>query len=261
MNFFERIAVNYSILSKSEKIVCDKIMDDSDPIINFSVSEAAKRYNVSESSIVRFSKRVGYSGYSQLKYDLLHEFENNDSSMVTKESDLENWFSVYSLMVKNLFTPEMETAINAIISLLNTYDKIYTIGLGNTSLAASQLVYSLNKFEKEINLIDSQTRMNQLSTIVTDRHLIIAYSVSAVPEAVQNLLRATQKCGGETVIITMNPNGPAAKYANHVLSLRPYQFVNSQDYKTLYKSDGRSMMYIISDIISNYYNLNKDKAE
>src|SRR5699024_7839450 len=154
-----------------------------------------------------------------------------------------------------------DTEINLIISLLNKYNKIYTIGLGNTSLAASQLVYSLSKFEKEINLIDSQTRMNQLSSIVTDKHLIIAYSVSAVPKAIQNLLKATQKCGGETVIITMNPDGPAAKYANHILSLRPFQFVNSQDYKALYKSDGRSMMYIISDIISNYYNINKDRTE
>src|SRR5699024_9400928 len=233
-NFFERIAVNYSILSKSEKIVCDKIMGNSEPIINYSVSEAAKQYNVSESSIVRFSKRIGYSGYSQLKYDLLNEFENKNTPIATEGSDLKNWFSVYSLMVKNLYTSDMDTEINLIISLLNKYNKIYTIGLGNTSLAASQLVYSLSKFEKEINLIDSQTRMNQLSSIVTDKHLIIAYSVSAVPKAIQNLLKATQKCGGETVIITMNPDGPAAKYANHILSLRPFQFVNSQDYKALY---------------------------
>lgn len=57
-------------MHKVEKKIAKFILEHTEETLSMSVQEMAERINVAESSIVRFSKTVGYNGFSDLKLNL-----------------------------------------------------------------------------------------------------------------------------------------------------------------------------------------------
>ena len=70
MNVFDRINIHYHSLSSSEMLACDTILNNADDLINLTINDFAKKYNISYSSIVRFIKKINYSGIELFRYDL-----------------------------------------------------------------------------------------------------------------------------------------------------------------------------------------------
>jgi len=62
-----RIRSEYSSLPPSEKKVADYVLENPENIIYLSVSELADKVNVSDSTIIRFCKNVGFKGYQEFK--------------------------------------------------------------------------------------------------------------------------------------------------------------------------------------------------
>ena len=73
----EESAVSFRIrsvmaeLSKSEAVVAEYVANNPDEVINLSVSALADRCGVSEPTIIRACRNMGYSGYQALKVALI----------------------------------------------------------------------------------------------------------------------------------------------------------------------------------------------
>ena len=74
-----RIQNKYSSFHPKEKRIADYILKEADQIIYQSVKETAQQCGTSESSIVRFCKVIGYSGYSELKVEIAKAAFNHTS--------------------------------------------------------------------------------------------------------------------------------------------------------------------------------------
>ena len=80
-----RIQNKYSSFHPKEKRIADYILKEADQIIYQSVKETAQQCGTSESSIVRFCKVIGYSGYSELKVEIAKAAFNHTSIQYQKE--------------------------------------------------------------------------------------------------------------------------------------------------------------------------------
>src|SRR5699024_12004460 len=67
---------NYSELSKSQKLIADFIIENYDQAAFMTAAKLGKSINVSESTVVRFSDRLGYQGYRDLQNDLQELVKN-----------------------------------------------------------------------------------------------------------------------------------------------------------------------------------------
>jgi DNA-binding MurR/RpiR family transcriptional regulator len=63
----------YPSLRKSEQAVADYILTDIPRLLDQSVQAAARSTGVSEASLMRFAKQLGYSGFRELKLRLAEE--------------------------------------------------------------------------------------------------------------------------------------------------------------------------------------------
>ena len=67
------IRSRYSSLSAKEKKIADFILEYPKESVNPSIEELAERIGISESTMVRFAKKLGYSGYQRFRIALARE--------------------------------------------------------------------------------------------------------------------------------------------------------------------------------------------
>lgn len=250
MNTMQRISIHYVQLSNSERKVCDLILENPEVIINNPIAEAAKIYNVSPSSILRMSKKVGYKGYSEFRYALeasvIQNKENKDSSRISRIMES------YQNVLQDLKTAFDEQEIIKFVEDLKT-KKFYTIGIGNSSLPAKQLVYVLYPLGKWGECVDDSVRINYLSEDLNKDDFVIFFSVSG---SIENYEKICQKCknvGATTALITMNQESYIASLTDYcfVLPSLPISFMD-KDKQPRYL-DNRSLFFIFIEVVLSYY--------
>jgi len=67
---FTKIRSRYAALPRQQKKIADYVMDHFDEVMFSSITELAGKLQVSEATIVRFARQIGYSGFPELKKDL-----------------------------------------------------------------------------------------------------------------------------------------------------------------------------------------------
>lgn len=141
MTIYKIIENNYAKLSKSEKLVADKILSDEINVIQHSITQAAQIAGVSVSLINKFCIKCGFSGWKTLQglfYNSLHEPIKNVAGMF--EEDF--------VALQNIFNLK-KNYINAQINKLNNdiqkSKKIVFFANSNTHKLVEVIAFKLNK--------------------------------------------------------------------------------------------------------------------
>lgn len=71
-------------LNDSEKQIIQYVLNNPNDCSKLSLAKLAKKLYVSESAIFRLCKKLGLSGYSELKFDLVELAESNQSQSKLK---------------------------------------------------------------------------------------------------------------------------------------------------------------------------------
>ncbi len=249
MNPFNKISVNFNRLTKSEKNTCNLILNNPQAIIENSITEAAIIYDVSSASIQRVAKKLGYKGYSEFKY-ALETYVNQQPQYQNYENSLSSQvFDVYSSTLLD-WKKNIDTA--KIIELVHLIKEknVKTIGIGNSSLAAAQLVYSLYMYGKWAECVDNTTKIDYLEYCCEDNELYILFSISGKLVSAHQI-RNWKKKGVTVALITANENAPIRNEVdiNIVIPTLPL-IINKSSHNIL---DNRTNLYVLIDIILLYY--------
>ena len=70
MNPYELISAHEAEFTKSDEIIRDAILSNPELIIKYNIITIAEKIDVSKSAILRFCKKLGYSGFSDFKFDM-----------------------------------------------------------------------------------------------------------------------------------------------------------------------------------------------
>src|SRR5690554_2094424 len=91
MNSIVNIKENLSSLTEAEYKVATYILENMESVVNQSVQKVAKLSGSSPSAVVRLSKTLGYSGFSDLKVQLAMDMKvpltDDFSEMIQKDDD------------------------------------------------------------------------------------------------------------------------------------------------------------------------------
>ena len=96
-----KIKMLYSSMGGAEKRIADWISDNPGKIISLSIVELAEKCRCSEATIVRFSKRLGLSGYQELKISLAAE--GGSSTVSTHITSEDSAFDIYSKVCNDIY--------------------------------------------------------------------------------------------------------------------------------------------------------------
>ena len=82
-----RIRQHYSILSKSKKKVADYILNNYKKVTNYTAAELADVTGTSPSTVVWFSRSLGFKGFTDFKLNLERELSASPANWLNVESD------------------------------------------------------------------------------------------------------------------------------------------------------------------------------
>ncbi|MDT2522045.1 MurR/RpiR family transcriptional regulator [Enterococcus raffinosus] len=244
MNAIDAISNNYDKLTKSERKVADYIVSNKDKVVHNTISDLKQLLNVGDATINRLCKKVGFSGFTELKIAIA---KNN----VRIEQDN---FSNTSLLNKIKETLDRthdlidENDCRKVVDLIERKRHIYILGKGQSGLAAIDLEKLLLRNGVQSSaLLDSDFQVNA-ANVMTEEDLLIVFSLSGRTANLIDTIKIAKENRVVIVGITNYLLSPIAKLSDLVIQSSYDEFFNSP-------VPGRmSQMYIAGLIVDIYEN-------
>lgn len=204
-----KIREGMTSFTETEKKIGEYILKYKDEAIKLSAQELADKTSTSAAAIIRFSKRLGYKGFTTLKVELAKDSDevHEDFNDIIKQSD-----SIGSMVKKtiksNIITLEetlklidIEVLEEVIEDLVNA-KKIYLYGVGASGLMALDFQYKLSRIKK-LAIYQSDTHIQLVSSAhIEPSDVAIGISYSGETKEINLALKKAKENGAKTIAIT-----------------------------------------------------------
>lgn len=223
------IRQNYSNLTKNEKSVADYVLTHSDTIDTMLIHDLAVASGVAKSAVVRFCKALGFSGYSEFKFNFSANTANSpDPTMlpVIKRGDTTKdiFNKIFTNSIDSLYRTiqqlDMDQTLRA-VELLKNARHILLLGTGSSESVVVNAVYLFLQFGYQVASATSGVMMRTTAFNLKKEDIAIAISYSGHTHDTVSALHLAHRSGASTIAITSYDNSPLCKEADVVLYSPP----------------------------------------
>lgn len=113
-------------LNETETYVYNYVVKNTKKVLNESIRELANDTHVSTATVMRFCKKMGCEGFTELKYRLKENVEIQE----TKEDDVSNQFDSF---IERVESSDYLESIRRAAEIIKQSDSILTFGIGSNS--------------------------------------------------------------------------------------------------------------------------------
>lgn len=195
MRIDELLNHRYEDFSENEKYVCHFLTSHYAECCAWSVDEFARRCGVSKTLLVRFAKKLGLSGYSELKARIKLEIRE---SAVSPGCLLDALANSYHKMMDDLLKKDLSGLCAAIFSA----NRVFAFGSGSSQARAASEMKRIFLPAKEIIHLHGHDMCLALQKTAGPDDLVFIISLSGESEVVTGLARALITRHVPTVSIT-----------------------------------------------------------
>jgi RpiR family murPQ operon transcriptional repressor len=211
-------------LSSNEKKIADFIIDNSALIRDYSSQNLAAAVGVSQSSIIKFSQKLNYRGFTDLKLaihesvvksDRLEEFdEKNGYNHGKTDSVRQQLYSIKNEALLTTMELNDEQRILSAVRLLEGSNRIQILALGAGSLVARNFASMLIQIGKSV-IAEVDTYI-QLSSVMTlgKGDVVFVISFSGQSAKMVQITRLAKKSGVTVISLTNYSANPIRSLAD-----------------------------------------------
>ncbi len=261
MSCILRINENRNALTNTEVLLADYIIANKDKIVEYSSQKLASLTKTSPASVVRFAKKIGYEGFTELKLDLVLDIKsdvrqynnildvNDDIKTLiskTKQSDMRTIDATYDLLDDHLIAAVIDEIVKA--------RKVYLFGIGGSGLVCQDFQYKLLRIGKDVYYyLDTHLQLTAVPNIQSDD---LAFFVSYSGSTKELLIGAKwlNEQGVKVVSITNSKYNELAKLSDYVITIP-----SEEQALRIGAMSSRLSSLIVIDIL--YYGLAKNDIE
>ena len=216
---------NLSSMSDTEKKIGAYILEHSEQVVYMTTKMLAGAAGVSEGSIINFSTKLGFSGFSDLKINLAQQvgpeanyiFDNvqaEDSPKFAMKKMIDNMVST----MQTTFDVSSETELCAIAGLLmNTKGRIEVYGVGSSSMIANDVYYRLMRIGLPIYAVTDPHISAVSASLLNGECVAIGISHSGRTIETLDTMKRAKERGAKTVCVTDYANSPLAKLCDYAI--------------------------------------------
>ena len=226
MSCIFKIKEGFNSFTNTEKKLANYILKNKEEVVNLSAQELSDKADISPAAVVRFSKTLGYKGFTALKVDLAKDRDEreNDTSVIISEDDTINDI-IRKVKVSNTSSIDetigllnVNTISNIIEAMVNA-KRIYLFGIGASGIVAMDLQQKLLRINKNsLYQMDPHTQISS-SVHITDDDVAIGISYSGETKEVNTPLKIAKENGAKTIAITRYNKNSLSKLADYTVYL------------------------------------------
>lgn len=231
-----KISSNFNKYTKSETLIANYIL--SHDISKNSIIDLAKEIGVGEATILRFCKKIGYSGFYEFKI----EYIKSESLHIKPETT--TFFSEELLKIletqQNISDPN--NYIQAAHIIHNSSD-LFVLGIGSSETSAVDLGHQLQKRGYMTQIIQSKSSIDVSVNMISKLTTILVFSPRGHDTNVINYVKTAKLKGAKIIVFSEYLDTPLTQSSDLVI-----QTVSSLDH-----TDTNSLTTKFSQLISIFH--------
>lgn len=179
LDFSQVISEHYNDLTKSEKHIADFLRKNQEESAFLPAAEIAQRLELSEATLVRFARTLGFDSYPAMRGVLQENFRHrvtHSSRLRGRLDDLRNSGDIFERLTANeidYLSQALEsvdrTQMKKAVELIRKHKRIYVFGLGPSISLVDLMEIRLRRFGKDIVALKSSGREAVESMLVLDK--------------------------------------------------------------------------------------------
>jgi DNA-binding MurR/RpiR family transcriptional regulator len=229
--------IHSSSLTKAEMMIAEYILNNSGSACFMTSTQIAEEAGVSESTVIRFSRKLGYDGFMTFRRDLQKGYQDkvlSISSAITipaqrlaKSTKLKNaseyMHEHYKNAAKNIEAVLSENSISTFeeaADLLIKSKTKYLLGTRSNACQADFAVLYLTHMLPNIIQISSPVCSPfDMMCNISEEDCLLVYSFPRYSSIDELTCQMAKDSGAKIIIITDKPSGALAKFADILLTV------------------------------------------
>lgn len=251
-NLFTQIRTKYNILSGTQKKIADFVLSNADKVILYSISELAQQCDTSETTIMRFLRKLGFNSYQVFRVKMAQELSNESTQAIYEEIKADDGIKQIKQKVILLTINSIndlhklldDASLDKVTNFINQSQRILFFGVGASGIIATDAYHKFLRLGLNVNICTDSHMMSILGAHTTQSDLIFAVSHSGESRELMDAIELAKENDTKVVVITSYANSTITKFADVVLL--------SSTNETMYRSDAmvsRIIQLVIIDIL------------
>ncbi|GHU05839.1 regulatory protein [Betaproteobacteria bacterium] len=218
------ISDKYDDLRKSEVKVADYVLKNSEEVIHFSVSQFAEQACVSDPTIIRFCRALGFKGFQDFKIHLAQSIipavRTIHESMNEKEEVPElvrKVFEANQEAIRSTFGTLDFFSVQKTIDELCNAEKIIFHGLAGSAAVAMDAHHKFFRIGIPCEWFSDSHMAVMAASMMKPGQIFVAISHSGATHDVIESVKAAKNSGASTIGIVSYDKSPLSKIVKHTL--------------------------------------------
>jgi RpiR family carbohydrate utilization transcriptional regulator len=225
-DLLERIQERYGTLRKSERVVADYLRNNTGRRLDSSITELGRSLGVSEATVSRVSRALGYEGYSDLKLSLAEgtrtrvnfvnlplEIDESDSLVTTSSKLARLLINGLDSTQRMLDAQRLELAVEA----LRGARKVVFVGVGGAAAICDEAAHMFMKAGFEATSCRDGYTQTIIAATLRAEDVVVGISHTGTTKTVADALQLARERHATTIAITSNDTSEVARAAAVVL--------------------------------------------
>ena len=229
--FSQLISESFPKLTKSERRIANYLNQNQDDAAFLSAAEIAERLQLSEATMVRFARTLGYESYPAMRAVLQENFRHrltHSARLRSRLDDLRVDGDIFERVVASeidYLTEALQTldrnAFNAAVELLRTHQRVFVFGLGPSTSLVDLLEIRLTRSARHVIPLNSSGReMLEPMLLMNENDLLIAIGFFDVNPSLQIVLNYANQQKTPIILLTDTLGSMVGQKADVVLAAR-----------------------------------------
>lgn len=215
---------------------------------NLSSQHLAQVLHISQAAFTRFAKKCGFNGYREFVFEFLSHQEKLDSSFPQlREEVTKRVLADYDHIMRQSHDLIDEAQLQRVAEMIEKADRVYFFGKGSSGLVAREMKSRLMRLGVVCEAMTDRDSFAWTLSILDEKCLVIAFSLSGQTVTVIDNLRAAKDRGAQTVLFTTD----VLSHASHFTEIIPLASALHLDYGT--RISPQFPVLIMLDILYAYF--------
>ena len=210
----ETIKGRMHLLTNTEGKIANYVLEHYDEVLNYNISELAENAGVSDASVVRFCKNLGYKGYQDFKVNAARDVLPRDKHFnpsLEQGDDPETIFTSEVNVLKHTMASMDIKAIENAAEQIWKARRIVIFGSGGSLNVAKDAQHKFMKIGVRAFVYDDMDLQLMVSSLMKPDEVAFGISHSGSNYSLMNCMKNAKENGAATIGLVAQGKSPLSK--------------------------------------------------
>ena len=223
MNPIDLIQERFDSFTKTEQTIALFILNNPNLFARQPIDTTVSDIGTSKPAMIRFAKKLGYNGYSEMRFDfsrfLISTSFSNPESPSGDDQTIVDITTNYIKFIEQINQTVKIQEVTTLANRIKDAKRSEVFALNRTALSAKQLHMRALKIGLSIHVTDQTILMGDVADFFDPQDLVIIFTVRDNAHCYARIIDTLTSSQVPVVLVTMAPSLPFAKKCTQVITL------------------------------------------